>query len=208
MPGALATGAIGNALLGHSPDSSAKAVFAVITADGAVLQAHAAKGVDGLAPAGTIHPLNPNGVTRVAEPSTNSIATLPLSDDGMVFHTEAAKHLTAPELAVPVDLTPAVPEIAHPDFSSNTTLAGGSDLYIANNGNGTLVRMRQDGKILAARTLIVAGVGELGANRLQGIAVSPDATKLWVTVSGALPDYPDSSGAVLEVAAFGAGGAL
>src|SRR5205085_5791543 len=101
----------------HSPDGSTKAVFAVLTADGALLQAHAAKGIDGLAPPGTVRPLAANGPTRAgivfnwtpdrilyaAEPSANSIAVVPITDDGAVFHTEAAKHLTAPELSTPID---------------------------------------------------------------------------------------------------------
>ena len=221
VPGALSTGAIGNALLGHSPDGSTKAVFAVLRADGALLQAHAGKGIDGLAPAGTIHPIKSGGPLRagvlfnwtpdrallVAEPASNSIAVVPLTDDGTVFHTETARHLTAPELTVPVDITPAVPEVANPDFSSNTTLAGGSDLYVANAGNGTLVRMRQDGRVVAVRTIEVPGLGPLGADRIQGIAVAPDATKLWITVSGSLPAFQDSPGGVLEMPAFGAGGA-
>jgi hypothetical protein len=186
-----------------------------------VLQVHAQKGVDGLAPAGTVQPLVDNGQTRagvafnwtpdrilyVAEPSGNSIAVIPLSDDGTVFHAAGVGHLTAPELATPIDVTPAVPEVANPDFSSNTSMAGGSDLYVANRGNSTLVRMRQDGKVLAVHKIQVPGQGELGDQRIEGIAVSPDATRLWVTVNGTLPGYPDAPGALIEVPAFGAPGA-
>ncbi|MBV8714136.1 MAG: hypothetical protein JOZ65_03620 [Chloroflexi bacterium] len=218
VSGALATGAVGNALLGRSPDGSTKAVFAVVTADGALLQAHAAQGIDGLAPAGAVHPIASNGPSRagmlfnwtpdrmllVAEPSTNSIAVVPLTDDGAVFHSQSVTHLSAPELQTPVDLTPAVPEVANPDFSSNTTLAGGSDLYVANAGNGHIVRMRQDGKVVAVRSIQVPGAGELAADRVQGIAISADATRLWITVSGSLPGYPNADGGLLEVPAFGA----
>ena len=41
-----------------------------------------------------------------------------------------ADRLSARELNLPIDLAPAVPEIANPGFSSNTTLAGGSDLLL------------------------------------------------------------------------------
>jgi hypothetical protein len=221
VAGALATGAVGNALLGHSPDGSTKAVFAVMTADGALLQAHAGQGIDGLAPAGTVQPITAGGPSRagmlfnwtpdrilyVAEPDTNTIAVVPLTDDGTVFHVGSVRHIAAPELVTPVDLTPAVPEIANPDFSSNTTIAGGSDLYVASTGNSTLVRMRQDGKVIAVRDVQVPGLGNLGPARIQGIAVSPDATRLWLTVSGSLPGFPDSEGGILEVPAFGGGGA-
>ena len=57
ISGALNTGAVGTALLGPSPDGTCKAVFAVVTADGAIVQEHTLKGLDGLAPAGTIKPL-------------------------------------------------------------------------------------------------------------------------------------------------------
>src|SRR5215472_5518686 len=46
IPGALTTGAIGTALLGHSPDGSTKAVFAVVCADGSLVQEHTLRGLD------------------------------------------------------------------------------------------------------------------------------------------------------------------
>ena len=57
LKGALNTGAVGTALLGPSPDGTCKAVFAVVTADGAIVQEHTRKGLDGLASIGTIKPL-------------------------------------------------------------------------------------------------------------------------------------------------------
>jgi hypothetical protein len=57
VPGRLNTGAVGTALLGPSPDLTCKAVFAVVTADGAIVQEHTLKGLDGLAPAGTVRPI-------------------------------------------------------------------------------------------------------------------------------------------------------
>jgi hypothetical protein len=162
IAGSLSSGGVANALLGKSPDGSAKAVFSVVTADGALLQAHAQKGVDGLAPTGTIHPLTaaggpmhtgaafnwtPDRILYVADPLGNALVALSLGDDGTVFKAESTRTITAPELATPIDLAAAVPEVANPDFSSNTTLAGGSDLYVANRGNGSLVRIRQDGHV-------------------------------------------------------------
>jgi hypothetical protein len=97
-----------------------------------------------------------------------------------------------------------VPEVANPDFSSNTTLAGGSDLYVANRGNGTLVRMRQDGTVVAVRQVEVPGLGPVGAGQINGVAVSSDAQRIWVTLSGTLPGYPSQAGAVIELPAFGA----
>src|SRR5712671_3470106 len=57
IKGALRTGAVGTALLGPAPDGTCRAVFCVVTADGAVLQEHTLKGLDGLASPGTVRPL-------------------------------------------------------------------------------------------------------------------------------------------------------
>ena len=54
IAGGLNTGAVGTALLGHSPDGSTKAVFAVVCADGSIVQEHTLNGLDGLAPPGAI----------------------------------------------------------------------------------------------------------------------------------------------------------
>ena len=129
---------------------------------------------------------------------------LTIADDGRVFRVTQTLLITVAGLDLPVDIAPAVPETGNPALASNTTLAGGSDLYIVSRGNGTLVRMRQDGTVLAVRR-VAAGGEVLGAGRLNGIAVSPDAQRLWVTVSGALPGHADAPGALLEVPAFGPG---
>jgi hypothetical protein len=42
---------------GRSPDGSTKAVFAVVCADGSIVQKHTLKALDGLVPAGTVSPL-------------------------------------------------------------------------------------------------------------------------------------------------------
>jgi hypothetical protein len=57
IPGSLSAGALGTALLGPSPDNSCKAVFIVVTADGGIVQEHTVKGLDGVAPAGTVRSL-------------------------------------------------------------------------------------------------------------------------------------------------------
>jgi hypothetical protein len=226
VPGALTAGAVGNALLGKAPDGSGRAVFAVALADGSLVQVHVERGVDGLAPAGTIGALSdaadgtgrtppvtrvgiafnwvPDRLLYVTDPMHNAVAALTLVDDGSIFRLQRVVHLVNTDLHVPIDVAPAVPEIANPGFASNTTLAGGSDLYVANRGNGTIVRLRQDGTVVAVRQVAVPGLGPLGAERLNGIAVSPDATRLWVTVSGALPEFPQADGSVIELPAFGA----
>jgi len=221
IPGGLSTGALANALLGKSPDGSGRAVFAAVNADGSVVQVQVEQGVDGLAPAGTIHPITalpsagawrtgmlfnwvPNEILYVADPQDNALVALTIVDDGTVFHVDQTRRIAVPELQMPVDLAPAVPEIANPGFASNTTLAGGSDIYVANRGNGTIVRLTQDGAVVATRQIVVPGLGVLGSGRLNGIAVAADASRIWVTVSGPQPDFGDVEGAVVELPAFGA----
>lgn len=229
MRGGLSTGAMATALLGMSPDGSKRAVFAVLTADGAVAQAHTERSVDGLAPPGTIAGLEaasgnrdaaswpmslragmafnwvPDRILYVADPIRNVIVALDLTDDGQVFKLAGARTLAAAGLAMPVDIAPAVPEAGNPMLASNSTLAAGSDLYVVNRGSGTITRLRQDGTVAAERRVEVEGRA-LGPAQLNGIAVSPDAQRLWITVTGPLPDHPDvSGGALLELPAFGPG---
>lgn len=211
-PGAITTGALATALLGKSPDGSGRAVFAVLDADGALVQVHVEKGVDGLAPPGTVSPSRgaragmlfnwiPDPILYVTDAEANAIVALTLRSDGAIFHVEATRRITGAALDRPADLCPAVAEIASDGFSSNTTLAGDADLYVVNRGNGTVARLKQSGEVVAIRKVVIPGAGALGANRLNGIAVSPDARLLWLTVSGPLPGHAE--GAVIEVPAFG-----
>ena len=55
---------------------------------------------------------------------------------------------------------------------------------------------------IAAIELIDDG-GSLGNGRLNGIAVSPDESTIWITVTGHLPGERNRVGAVLELPAFG-----
>src|SRR5215470_14975997 len=226
VPGGLRAPAIANTFIGMSPDGSKRAVFIVLTADGALVQAHAEFNVDGLAPANTVAPITlpavsdadraritrtgmifnwvPDRVLFVTEPGRNAVTALTLGNDEQVFRIANKRTFTAPELNVPIDLTPAVPEVANPGFAGNTTLAGNADFYVANRGNGTIVRMRQDGTVVAVRRIKLPTRQPLGPGRINGIAISPDAQKIWVTVSGAILSHPNAPGVLLEVPAFGA----
>jgi len=231
LPGNIESAAMGTALMGPSPDGSERAVFVALLANGSVIQLHVEKGIEGLLPAGTITPITqvgpdageltaaatratvvfnwvPDRLLFVADPNANSLVVLTLGDDGSVFRVEAIRRIQAPELSLPIDLSPAVPEVANPRFASNTTLAAGSDLYVLNRGNGTIVRLRQDGSVVAVRTVDAPGLGAVGPGRLNGIAVSADAQRIWVTVSGTVPDYPNAEGVLLELPAFGAPGSV
>ena len=230
IAGSLTTAAIGTALLGRSPDGGGRAVFAVVHADGSITQVHVEKGADGLAPTGTIAPLTADGATNaaawhagvalnwvpdrilyVADPKRDAIVAVSLADDGVLFRVKDKRALVPMDegrraLAMPVDLAPAVPEIANPGFSSNTTLAGASDLYVVNRGNGTIARIRQDGIVVATRSIRLPDGTYVGPNQLTGIATKHDASRIYVTLDSVVSGFSGRTGAVLEVAAFGAPG--
>ncbi|MES1204970.1 MAG: di-heme oxidoredictase family protein, partial [Pseudomonadota bacterium] len=213
-------GAVATALLTKSPDASTKAVFAAAEADGSIVQVHVLKGVDALAPAGTFQALpdlsvaatqstNPDVVTRVgmvfnwvpnrtlfvSDPLGNQIVAVDLTDDGTLFHA-TARPMPSAYFRRPIDLAPAVPEVAADNFASNTTLGGGSDIYVLNRGNNSLVRITQNGDVVAAFRIDAPVPGF----RVNGLAVSENAQTLWVTAA-----TPNGDGVVLEVPAFGAG---
>jgi hypothetical protein len=222
--GGLMTGAVGTALLGRSPDNSTRAVFAVVCADGSLVQAHTGQGVDGLASAGTVTSLLPasNGSATsddlrvgvvwnfepvrtlfLSDPIANAVVTLNILDDGQVFRPGDAGRISSASFKTPIGLAPANPETEDTDQASNTTLAEKSDIYVANRGDNSLVRIRQDGTFVAARQVALSGGQSLGGARLSGIAVSPDGSRIWVTVTGELPGFSGQDGAVLELPAFG-----
>jgi hypothetical protein len=231
LTGALSRGAVGTAFLGRSPDGSGRAVFSVVLADGSIIQAHTAKAVDGLAPSGTISPLiarsgedgeesddnerkessprlgvilnySPTRILYVSEPFQDSIVAIELIDDGVIFRVGSVRRFRSEALDQPVDLAPAENETVNPNWSSNTTLDVGADFYVANRGNNTIVRMRQDGTVVAVRRVRLQDSRPLGNARLNGIAVSADHNKIWVTVTGHIRGTGNLTGAVLELPTF------
>ena len=228
IPGALNTGAVGTALLGPSPDGSCRAVFAVVTADGAIVQEHTAKGLDGLAPARTVHsivgrsfdppsdtieprfgvimnPYTQPPVVRqlfVSEPFSNTIAVINLVIDvtkPTVFSLGSVTRISDASLNLPVDLAPAQRDTDDPKWASNTTLDKNSDLYVANRGDNTIVRMKQDGTVVAIRSVEVHGRPLHREDSLNGIATSRDGTKIYVTF---VNPGPAALHGILELPAF------
>jgi hypothetical protein len=159
IPGGLNRGAVGTALLGPSPDATCKAVFAVVTADGAIVQERTLKGLDGLAPAGTVRPIL--GVT--SGPSSNQ-----------VFNATSMTRIASTALSLPVDLTPVERDQENVNRAGNATLDQNSDFYVANQDDNTIVRMQQNGTVVAIRRVIVNGQ-PLDNVTLNGIAASVDA---------------------------------
>jgi hypothetical protein len=145
---------------------------------------------------------SPSRILYVSEPFQNSIAVIQLTDDGVVFHVAGVTHLSSAALNQPVDLAPVTTETNNPNWAANTTLDVQADFYVANRGDNTIVHMRQDGTVVARRRVRLANERPLGNLRLNGIANSPDGTKIWVTLSGHVPGAGDLTGAVLELPAF------
>jgi hypothetical protein len=226
VPGALDHGAIGTAFLGRSPDGSRRAVFCVVLADGGIVQVHTEQGVDGLAPERTVRPvLGPDSPDRhgvaprvgvlvnfkptrtlyVSEPSNDTVAAIDLHDDGVVFRPGPVRRIHSRAFDEPVDLAPVSIETAHPNWASNTTLREGSDIYVVNRGNNTIVRLRQDGTVVAVRRVLIPSGGWFHEGRLNGIAVSSDGSTIWITATGETGHgrHRARAGAVLKLAAFG-----
>jgi len=231
IAGSLSTGAVGTAFLGPSPDGTCKAVFSVVTADGAIVQEHTLKGLDGVAPAGTVHPLlgrswdppnqdveprlgvlmNPYNTQApvvlqlfVSEPFSNTIAVVNLVVAGpssnQVLGLGPVTRITSPSLNLPVDLAPVQRDADSITWASNTTLDEGSDFYVANRGDNTIVRMRQDGKVVAVRRVTVDGHGPWDNGSLNGIATSTDVKSKTIYVTYTGPGR--SPGGVLALPAF------
>jgi hypothetical protein len=228
IPGSLAAGAVGTALLGPSLDGTCKAVFSVITADGAIVQEHTLKGLDGVAPAGTVRPLAdrtvggarhhveprlgvlmnpynlPSGTLRqlfISEPFDNTIAVVNLVQSGsapnQVFGLGLVSRIRSSLLRFPIDLAAVQRDADNINWASNTTLDDSSDFYVANRGDNTILRMRQDGSVVSIRRVAIND-DPLEEARLNGITTSTDGTAIYVTFTGPA----EVQGGVLALPAF------
>lgn len=214
----LTSASLGTAIITKSPDLTGRAVFAAVGADGGVVQIHVQKGVDALAPPGTLTPLAqltrataestarrvtaragivfnwvPTRNLFIADPQANRIVVLDLTDDGVRF-ASTPRDMASPFFDVPIDVAPTTREFAAGSFASNTTLGGGSDLYVLNRGNNSIVRLTLDGSVQAVRRLRV----DIHGFRANGIAVSSDGQTIYVTGT-----VPDGGGALVSVPSFG-----
>ena len=217
----LTAAALATGLTTKSPDATGRAVFLAALADGSVVQVHVQRGVDGLVAPGSFTAIpdisreraesnDPAVVTRagmlfnwvprrnvfVSDPLADRILVFDLLDDGTLLQAVNARYITSPVLHTPTDLAPAVREAAARNFSSNTTLGGGSDLYVLNRGNNSIVRMTQAGRVVAVRHIESSVEGF----RLNGIAVSENARTIWLSATA-----PGGQGIVLQTSTFGAG---
>jgi hypothetical protein len=106
--------------------------------------------------------LPPGAIVRqlfVTEPFYDTIAVVNLTVFGtapyQVFGLASVTRISSPALNLPVDLTPVKRDKDNVSWASNTTLDDGSDFYVANHGDSTIVRMRQDGTVVAIRRVTV-----------------------------------------------------
>ena len=141
----------------------------------------------------------------VSEPFFNTIAVINLfgTPPTQVFTLGSVAEIRSPALNLPVDLTPVKRDADNVNWASNTTLDEGSDFYVANQGDNTIVRMRQDGTVGAIRRVTIDGF-PLEIVRLNGIAASADATDttLPTTIYATVIDPNSGQGGVLAMPAF------
>jgi hypothetical protein len=116
--------------------------------------------------------------------------------NNQVFGLLGVTRISSPSLQMPIDLAPTQRNTDDVSWASNTTLDEVSDIYVANRGNNTIVRMRQEGSVVAVRG--VAFEGPLANGQLNGIATSPDGKTIYVTFTGPQP----GQGGVLALPAF------
>jgi hypothetical protein len=81
----------------------------------------------------------------VSEPFNNTIAVINLVIVGaapnQVFGLGPVTRITSPSLNLPVDLAAVQRDADSITWASNTTLDEGSDFYVANRGDNTIVRI-------------------------------------------------------------------
>jgi hypothetical protein len=212
VPGSLNASSISTTFLGVSPDSSIFAVFAAVGADGSLSQVHVQDGVDGLIKKAVIKPHKddstiagsvfrwiPNFALFISDFYGDRIALVDLTTDDYVYRAKRVSYITSPDIKRPVDIAAVVPEIANPRFSSNTTLAGTSDLYVANN-DGTLLRMTQTGEVLAKVKVKTDYENSLNGE-IKSISTSYDAQTIFIGMEG-----ENNRDFIVKIPAFNADG--
>ena len=225
--GGLVGGSMGTAFLGKSIDGSDQDVFAVANGDGSISQVHLEFGVDGLVPVdtlgsfgvstgaqeswgegavmntrgGMVFQSEPSRMLFVCDPDKNIIRVYSLVNHTLAFRAILQQAFNGSELSFPIDIAPV--KFATSGPISNTTLAPGSDFYVANRGNGTIVRMNQKGEVISIRKLEIDSLGIVGPGRVNGIGLSNDEKFLYVTLTGPVTiDNQVSHGLLVSVSVF------
>jgi hypothetical protein len=154
---------------------------------------------------GAILNYQPTLILYVSQPFDDSIKAIDLAIGGPagdeVFVPTTSRVIRSAAFNQPVDLAPVEIETEASNWASNTTMEEETDFYVCNRGNNTIVRMQQDGTVVAVRE-VRANQRSLNDARLNGIATSPDHSKIWVSYVGKLPGSSDRNGGVLELPEF------
>jgi hypothetical protein len=105
-----------------------------------------------------------------------------LSEPGpnQVFGLGSVTRIGSAALNRPVDLAPVQRDADNPNWASNTSLDDDSDFYVANQGDNTIVRMKQGGTVVAIRRVTINGQ-PLDNVSLNGIAASVDPKTIFAT---------------------------
>jgi hypothetical protein len=137
----------------------------------------------------------------VSEPFNNTIAVINLVVFGtapdQVFGPGSVRRISSPSLKLPVDLAPVTRDADSITWASNTTLDDGSDFYVANRGDNTIVRMGQDGTFKGIRRVTIDSI-PLNNFAINGIATSVNGNKIYVTFT----TPTNLQGGLLEVSTF------
>jgi hypothetical protein len=232
IPGALNRAAVGTAFLGHSPDGSGRAVFCVIVADGSIVQEHTGKGLDGLAPAGTVLPLvgtswnnpededgamlatprlgsivnyDPAIILYVTQPFDNSIFALGIEPVGA-----PGSQVFMPTTSWTIRSSALKQPVDLAPVHIETEHPNWASNTTLEEGSDFYVCNRGDGTVARMRqdgSLValrrVKPLGRsLGSAKLNGITTSADGSRIWVSYVGRLPGLSDRLGGVLELPSF------
>jgi hypothetical protein len=200
-----------------------RAVFFAALADGSIAQVHVQKGVDPLVGAGAFTPIpvlatwaaestDPNTVTRVgmifnwaptrvlyvSDPLANRILALDISDEGTLAQplltATNARYIRSPRFDVPIDIAPAVPEVAARNFASKRRSAQAQTLRPQPRQQ---LHRSNDASWQSSRATDRRGRCPGSGERSGGLE---DARTIWVTAT-----TTGHNGVVLQMSTFGAG---
>jgi mono/diheme cytochrome c family protein len=146
----------------------------------------------------------PTFIVYVTDPLANRIMAADITADvtqdptkgPVLLKAGTPRYLTGPWFHTPVDVAPTIPESVSANFSSGTELGAGSDLYVLNRQDNTIVRVTQEGKFVAKRSVIPER--RINGMRVTGLGVSKDGRTIYVTAVA-----PGRQGYLLKMAAFG-----
>jgi hypothetical protein len=232
IPGALSKAAVGTALLGRSPDGTGRAVFAVVVADGSIVQEHTEKALDGIAPPGSVQPLAtrswpdddashperrvlprlgaivnyaPTFTLYVSQPFDDSIKAIDLTTEGPAGNEVfmPAGSRVIRSSALDQPLD-LVPVRVEVAHPdhASNTTMQPNTDFYVCNRGNSTIVRMRQDGSVDAVRRVRVGDRSLGQARLNGIATSSDGSRIWVTYVGKLPGASDRQGGVLELPAF------